>query len=143
VDRDLPLIAPKAPERVSCHPPTSLWSLTAWRYLASIWSIPDVGLAEFDYTYAWSRKLTRSYSYTKTVLYTPSALTYGLGCHPQVGDLCVPLLRLSVLQLDLILHVLHDGTAVSTYTLETVPAEDLVDWQKQVRDSHLVDESRF
>lgn len=50
-----------------------------------------------------------------------------------MGDLCVPLLRLSVLQLDLILHVLHDGTAVSTYTLETVPAEELADWQKQVR----------
>lgn len=93
-----------------------------------------MGLVECHYhcTYAWIPQLA---------LHTTLLETYGLGCHGQVGDLCVPLLRLSVLQLDLILHVLHDGTAVTTYTLDTVPAEDRADWQKQVRDSHLVHET--
>lgn len=50
----------------------------------------------------------------------------------QVGELYVPLLRLNVLQLDLIRRVIQDGTAVSPYTQKAVPLEELALWRKQV-----------
>jgi hypothetical protein len=50
----------------------------------------------------------------------------------QVGELYVPLLRLNVLQLDLIRRVIQDGTAVSHHTAKAVPLEELAMWRKQV-----------
>lgn len=60
---------------------------------------------------------------------TPGMLSFGPW---QVGELYVPLLRLNVLQLDLIRRVIQDGTAVSHHTAKAVPLEELVLWRKQV-----------